>query len=116
MSDATPTSDAQAYLAAVALYDGLPVATRRAVRAHVTSDLEREGWHHEDDCTVYVEPEGGDDDEADTIEHAVGEINGSLTDWHDRTHGLTHYPSCTQEPCALIHPDLRAMPALHLTR
>ena len=106
----------EAYAAAITLWEGLADDVRAAIRQDVTSDLEADGWHADDECHPCERDHDDDQPEEERIDYTVGEINGSLIDWHDREHGLTHYPFCTREPCALIRPDLRNMPALHLTR
>lgn len=63
------------------------------------SDLEDAGYHHEDDCTTVAAQ--GDDD------MGVDDNRQKLIDWHDLTHGLTLWASCTHEPCSILTHDFR---------
>jgi hypothetical protein len=64
------------------------------------SDLEENGYHHEDDC-----PGKGYDD-MDVPDHETN--RRALSDWHDNTHGLTLWASCPYEPCKILTDEFRS--------
>lgn len=59
------------------------------------SDLEENGYHHEDDCDT-------------TDAHDPTADRQALLDWHDLTHGLSLWAMCTQEPCSILTDEFRS--------
>jgi len=57
--------------------------------------LEENGYHHEDDCDAELEAD-------------IAEDRQALSDWHDQTHGLSLWASCTHEPCKLLTDEFRS--------
>ena|GEM_PF-4589084 len=84
---------------------GRTLSTSKTVDVEVDFDIDKDdlealGYHHEDDCGS-----AGYDD-MDVPDHETNRRR--LSDWHDDTHGLTLWASCTHEPCKILTDEFRS--------